>query len=66
MTRCTSPRIYIYIHRKQTQYAIKLCVPQAHEMKVLSIILLFILFSRAVNVNDVGTIILRAGANWVS
>jgi hypothetical protein len=35
-------------------------------MKVLSIILLFILFSRAVNVNDVGTIILRAGANWVS
>jgi hypothetical protein len=35
-------------------------------MKRLGIISLGILFSRAVNVNDVGTIILSAGANWVS
>jgi hypothetical protein len=35
-------------------------------MKVLGIISFLLLFSRAVNVNEVGTIILRAGADWVS
>lgn len=35
-------------------------------MKILGIISFFILLSKAVNVNDLGTIIFKAGANWVA